>query len=298
MPRPRAATIALLVLTIASAAKKKSPDDTTQTLDLPKDPPMVAIGETSRLTFQVSPLSNKGLLSQQTRDALKSILKLNGGVPVIHIRAFVAGSGDLRRVPQIVSEVFTDKKMALPSVSVVQVGALSLEGAQVVLEAVSEGKRPANPDGLTFLAVQSPETLASALSVTCFVSDAAGAGSLAARFPGVPVDIVQTRRAPSNKDTRCEAVVRGGGVRASKLAFSGTQVAFGADEKAAGVAFQRLNRELPGDVVMSHIYALSAGIGEMARKVGAPGYPITVLPVEGVASIDGSFAVDAIAASK
>ena len=67
----------------------------------------------------------KGLLSQQTRDALKAILKANGGAPVVHIRAFVAGSGDLRRVAQIVSDVFGDKKMPLPSVSVVQVGGLA-----------------------------------------------------------------------------------------------------------------------------------------------------------------------------
>ena len=77
--------------------------------------------------FHISPLSGKGLLSQQTRDALKAILKANGGAPVIHLRAFVAGSGDLRRVPQIVSEVFTAKKMPLPSVSVVLAGGLPLE---------------------------------------------------------------------------------------------------------------------------------------------------------------------------
>ena len=55
---------------------RKNADDDTQTLELPKDPPMVAIGETSHLIFNVSPLSAKGLLSQQTREALqKPILK-------------------------------------------------------------------------------------------------------------------------------------------------------------------------------------------------------------------------------
>src|SRR5580693_7474342 len=117
---------------------KKDPDAVTQVLELPKDPPMVAVGATSRLVFHVSPLSGKGLLSQQTRDALKAILKANGGAQVIHIRAFVAGSGDLRRVPQIVSEVFTAKKLPLPSVSVVQAGGLPLENAQIVIEAVSQ----------------------------------------------------------------------------------------------------------------------------------------------------------------
>src|ERR1700685_3474220 len=104
----RYSRIAILtaVFLAAAIAGKKNPDDVTQVLELPKDPPMIAIGTTSRLVFHVSPLSGKGLLSQQTRDALKAILKANGGAPVIHIRAFVAGSGDLRRVPQIVSEVF------------------------------------------------------------------------------------------------------------------------------------------------------------------------------------------------
>src|ERR1700683_3159654 len=146
----RVAIVALFSLAAAYGAKKKNPDDLTQTLELPKDPPMVAAGETSRLVFYVSPLSTKGLLSQQTRDALKAILKANGGAPVVHIRAFVAGSGDLRRVPQIVSEVFTEKKLPLPSVSVVQAGGLPLENAQVVIEAVSETKKPVNPAGLSF----------------------------------------------------------------------------------------------------------------------------------------------------
>src|SRR5260221_10568869 len=129
--------LAALLVRIALPAKKKDPAEQTQTLALPKDPPPVAVGETSRLVFHVSPLSGKGLLSQQTRDALKAILKANGAVPVVHIRAFVSGSGDIRRVPQIVSEVFTDKKWPLPSVSVVRAGGLPLDNAQVGLEAVS-----------------------------------------------------------------------------------------------------------------------------------------------------------------
>src|SRR5271165_1150113 len=142
----------MLLLAISLSAKKKNPDEETQTLALPKDPPQVAVGETARLVFNVSPLSGKGLLSQQTRDAMKAILKANGGVPVVHIRAFVAGSGDVRRVPQIVSEVFTERKMPLPSVSVVLAGGLPLDNAQVVLEAISNARRDVNPAGLDFVA--------------------------------------------------------------------------------------------------------------------------------------------------
>src|SRR5580704_6004916 len=159
----RVAIMALLFLAVAYGAKKKNADDTTQTLDLPKDPPVVAMGETRRLIFNVSPLSAKGLLSQQTREALKAILKANGGVPVVHIRAFIAGSGDLRRVPQIVSEMFAEKKMALPSVSVVQAGGLPLENAQVVIEAVSAMKREMNPDGLAFAEAQPAASIEKAL---------------------------------------------------------------------------------------------------------------------------------------
>jgi len=256
---------------------------------------MVAAGEAGRLVFHVSPLSNKGLLSQQTREALKAILRMNGGGTVIHIRAFVAGSGDARRVPQIVSEVFGDKKMPLPSVSVVQAGALAMEGAQVVLETVTEAKRPVNADGLAFTGARNPSTVTSPLMATCYVSDIGEAPALVARFPGAPVDVVQTRRISAGEGARCEAVERGGNFRAAKLAFTGTQLAFGADEKAARVAFQRIDRELSGDVIIGHIYALSPAIGEMARRLRAATYPVTVVPVEGLASIDGSFAVDAVA---
>jgi enamine deaminase RidA (YjgF/YER057c/UK114 family) len=309
--------LAVLFLAVVWAAKKKNPDDLTQTLDLPKDPPMVAIGETRRLVFHVSPLSTRGLLSQQTRDALKAILKANGGAPVIHIRAFVAGSGDLRRVPQIVSEVFTEKKMQLPSVSVVQAGSLPLENAQIVIEAVSQAKREVNPDGLMFVESQPAVSLEKALDqlasrlgraaplrVTCFVSAMTSPGAIIARFPSAALDLVQTQRTPAHSEASCEAVAGGGRINAAKLAFTGTQVAFGADQKAARLAFQRIDRDLgeagvdPSDIVATNIYPLSVPMGDLARKVRTTAGTMTVIPFEGIASVDGSFAIDAVAASK
>jgi enamine deaminase RidA (YjgF/YER057c/UK114 family) len=288
----------LVMLAVVAFAGKNS--DETQTLQLPQDPPMVAVGETGRLVFHKSPLSAKGLLSQQTREALKAILKLNGGSQVIHLRAFVAGSGDLRRVPQIVSEVFTAKKMPLPSVSVVLVGRLPLENAQVAIEAVSVGKKEVNPDGLTF-ADASQLSGAVPLQVTCFVSSIDNADAIAARFPGAQVTVVQTQRVPGRAGEICEAVGRGGKVK-GRLAFTGTQVAFGADEKAAALAFERLDRELNAagskisDIIQTNVYSLSERMGELARKIRtAPGL-IFVVPAEGVASLDGAFAVDVIAA--
>jgi len=306
--RYRRIVLLAALFSLTAYAGKKNKDDETQVLDLPKDPPMVAIGETSRLVFHVAPLSAKGLLSQQTRDALKAILKANGGAQVVHIRAFVAGSGDLRRVPQIVSEVFTAKKMTLPSVSVVLAGGLPLENAQVAIEAISVGKRDVNRNGLAFVEAASPDELASKLAgavpvkVSCFVSSLESANAIEARFQSAAVNVVQTQRAPARPGSSCEAVARGGNVRTSRLAFSGTQVAFGPDEKAADLAFQRLDRELgaagvqPRDVIETRVYALSERSGDLARRIYKGRGPLMIIPFEGVASVDGAFAVDAIAA--
>jgi enamine deaminase RidA (YjgF/YER057c/UK114 family) len=321
--------IAVIVLAASLAAKKKNPDDFTQTLALPKDPPAVAVGETKRLVFHVSPLSGKGLLSQQTREALKVILKENGGASVVHIRAFVAGSGDVRRVPQIVSEVFTEKKLPIPSVSVVLCGGLPVENAQVVLEAISIAKKDVNPAGLeffggeeklsdgspvlpirallekslAFLADKMPA--ANALQVSCFVTDLTDAlhltSDIVGRFPAAAVDLVQTERAPFRAMARCEGVARGGSVQAAQIAFSGTRVAFGSNEKDASAAFQRLDRDLteagatPADIVFTSIYSLSPAASDAARKLRPQAPPMAVIPFEGVASIDAGFAVDAVA---
>jgi enamine deaminase RidA (YjgF/YER057c/UK114 family) len=309
------------------AAKKKNPDDITQTLELPKDPPAVSIGETRRLMFSVSPLSGKGLLSQQTRDAIKAIMKENGGVPVVHIRAFVAGSGDVRRVPQIVSEVFGEKKLPLPSVSVLRVGGLPLENAQVVLEAVSVAKKDVSSSGLRFLsgapatggdgASSARPLLDSALStlaskaagtqplqVTCYVSQLNQApeliSAITARFLGAAVDLVQSQRAPWQAFANCEAVVRGGD-GPPRVAFTGTRVAFGAAEKDAALAFQRLDRDLvdaganPADILQTNVYPLSQDVGTVVHRV-RPVAPVTNIVFEGLASIDAGFAVDAVAA--
>ncbi len=323
----RVTTVVALICAVAGtafAAKKKNPDDITQVLELPKDPPAVAIGETRRLTFYVSPLSARGLLSQQTRDAMKAILKASGNAPMIHIRAFVGGSGDLRRVPQIVSDVLTDKKMALPSVSLVQVGGLALEGAQVVLEAVTLSKKDVNTAGIGFMegqttagdsgraaleksleAVRSKAGTATVMKVSCFVSATGGlpemAGLAASRFPGAAVNVVQTLRAPVRTEATCEAVTQGGSVRAERLAFSGTRISLGADEKAAGLTFQRLDKDLAdagaeqGSIVAMSIYPLVTRIGEMARAVRGQAGAMTAVPFEGVASLDAAFAVDAVA---
>lgn len=207
--------------------KKKTDEEMTQVLALPKDPPGAVVADVPRLIFHVSPLSSKGLLSQQTRDALKSLLQQTKGAQIVSIRAFVAGSGDLRRVQTILSEVLTEKKMNLPALSVVQVGGLPLAGAQVVLESVATDRRVQNEHGLGFFSGQA-STMRDVLGplqkmtekagfsadsvrrITCFLSDLDNVGVVRAKaqtaFPSAALDVVQLQRSTLEDFAECEAV--------------------------------------------------------------------------------------------
>lgn len=239
------ATLLLLALitgaVFAAGKKKKKKEEEeppTQVLELPKEPPVAVTGDIERLAFHVTPLSAKGLLTQQMRDSLKSLLR-DSHTP-LKIRAFVAGSGDLRRVPDIVSEVLTDKHVPLPVVTVVQAGALTLTGAQVVLETTSGARKPVNTAGLAFLAPQQEmadqplmpvaplvarcvarlkEAAAAAgsspdavLRVTCLTTSlddaAASRAAISTAFPRAVVNYVQFVRAPAQTIATCEGVAR------------------------------------------------------------------------------------------
>jgi hypothetical protein len=300
----------------------------TQTLKLPQDPPLVAIGDTARLVFHVSPLSSQGLLSQQVREALKAILKLNGGAQIVHIRAFSASNGDVRRIPQIVSDVLGERHGPLPSVSVLQVGALPLEDAQIVLETVSIGKKEMNKDGVTFHAAETAVATEAAmplkpllqkaidqltaklggpaLAVTCFASDLEGAQELLhmveSAFPGAAVNLVQPRRLAWQTEASCEGVSRGSAdASAPRIAFSGTQVAFGTEEKDAAVAVQRLDRALTeagaapvANAELLRLYVLSPSTTAIARKQLTGSAPVGLFSVEGVGPASAGFAIDAV----
>ena len=234
-----AAVCALLAAAVAGEQRKKK-EEITQTLQLPKDLPPAVTGDPRHFTFHTTPLSGKGLLSAQVRDALRNLARETGGATVLHIRAFVAGSGDLRRVRDLVSEVFTDHKQALPALSLVRAGGLPLEGAQVVLEAVASAKKEVNPQGLVFLpafpvttdnpsdavaplASRSLEQLRQAtkeagsgpddmLRVTCFLSTLDNVADtrklVEAEYPHAALDYVQTQRTPGRAIAACEAVAR------------------------------------------------------------------------------------------
>ena len=222
------------------AFPQKPKKDETQTLQLPRDLPSTVEGDPRRLIFYVTPLSSKGLLSRQVRDALSLLGHQAKGESILKIRAFVAGSGDARRVRDLVSEIFTERKQPLPALALVQAGGLPLEGAQVVLEAIAAGKKEVNQYGLAFLSAQTAsaadptgpvtplavESLArlrlavkaagsepaDVLRVSCFLSSLddldATRQRVAAEYPGAAADFVQTQRAPARALAACEAVAR------------------------------------------------------------------------------------------
>jgi len=261
--------------------KKKNTDKepVTQTLPVLKDPPGAVVAETSKLVFHVSPLSAKGLLTPQTHDALNALMKMNRGAQIVKLRAFVAGTGDIRRVQTIVSEVFTDKKQPLPALSTVQAGALPMEGAQVVMESISVDKRPAHTHGLAFFSAEQGADASAAivrlesaakevgisgsamLRVTCFLSsidDLQAAREAAARaFPAAAANFIQTLRGAGESVTTCEGVAdrpqagdpitltqNAALLNTPKLIFTGTQMAFRDQDADLRLAFQRLQRAL------------------------------------------------------
>lgn len=342
--------------------RKKTEEELTQVLEIPPDPPSTVTVDTARLSFLDTPLSARGLLSQQTRDAVKWLLGQSRGRRMVKLRAFVAGTGDQRRVPAIVSEELTERKQPLPAVTVVQVGGLQMEGAQVVMEATLEERKPVNPEGIAFLSGQvarpadgesglkqaaerSADLLKTAmeaaqgsamLRVTCFLTslgdgDQARA-AVAARFPGAPLLLLQTQRAPRERLVECEGVARLKHAPAAEVAFlnpeglaqskaysqialvksprlvlTSTQLAFRYSEEDARLAFSRLQRTLEGaksslkQAVMMNSYPLSGQMAEMIRKVrfewldAARPPASTLLPFEGLPSMDSSFAIEVAA---
>ena len=224
----------------AGKGKKEEKEEQTQTRQLPQELPTSVVGDTRRLAFHVTPLSAKGLLSQQSRDALKALVRQTNQETVLKIRAFVAGSGDMRRVRDLVSEVFTQRHRPLPVISLVQVGGLPLTGAQVVLETTAEARKDTSPFGLAFFsasmaAANNPydpvpplteKSLAAlrqavkaagaqpadVLRVTCFLSSldnfAASRKLVETEYPGAALNYVQTQREPAQAMAACEAVAR------------------------------------------------------------------------------------------
>ncbi len=328
----------LTVCAVGPAAEKKAQEKKsgkadkeppTQSLPPVEEPPVAVAADASKLTFHVSPLSAKGLLSQQTRDAIKFLMQANHGARMVKLRAFVAGTGDARRVQAIVSDAFAEKKQPLPVLSTIQAGALSMEGAQVVIESISEDKdRRPNSSGLAFFPAQPGTDAQNALdglrkaaeeagvgagqmlSVTCFLEsiDEAGIAQATAAhlFPVAAADFVQRFRGGSGSQTECEGVGRTSSSGPAKLVFSGSQMAFGEKDADLRLAFERLNKALEPlgasgkDVIWSNFYTLGRTAEEkldgLRMEFFPAAVPVTALVFEGLPSPDASAAIEVVAA--
>jgi enamine deaminase RidA (YjgF/YER057c/UK114 family) len=221
--------------------KKKEQPEITQTLEVLPDPPVAITAETAKLSFYQSPLSAKGLLTQQTRDALKAVRSAAHGAAIVKIRAFVAGTGDLRRVASLVAETFSEGKLPIPAVSTILVGALPLDGAQIVMEATAQERKNVNPAGVAFFSGQlvraseeKPRPLAEVagesianlekaiaaagttnenlLRATCYVSVLDNPVDLSTKltqaFPKAAINLVQLQRVTGPSTVECEGVGR------------------------------------------------------------------------------------------
>ena len=143
---------ALCLAATLVAGKEKNPDDETQTLALPKDPPAVAVGETRHLLFyRVASFRQRAADPADTRrlesDSEGKRRRARGAHPGIRggQRRHSEGAANRQRSVH-------GKKTPLPSVSVIRAGGLPVENAQVVLEAVSVAKKETNSGGVQFVA--------------------------------------------------------------------------------------------------------------------------------------------------
>ncbi len=136
----------------------------------------------------------------------------------------------MRRIQDIAGEVFDGARQPLPALSVVQAGALPLEGAQVVIESIGIEKKGVNPNGVAFVSGQAGKSVEEALAkmksalvsggvepsdvlrVTCFVSsldDNQNANHLMeASFEKAAFNYVQMQRSPVMPAAECEGVAR------------------------------------------------------------------------------------------
>ncbi len=269
-----------LAIAVSAAQRHKNQEPKTQVLPLPPELPKALLADTASLDFHISPLLRTGGLSAQIRQSLNDLIRDTRGETIIKLRAFVAGAGDARRVQAEAADLFTDRKLPLPALTVLQVGALGQETAQVVIEAVVSTHKTVNPDGLAFFAGQNGSSFEEALrqlresvsaaavapdhilTCTCFTSQIgnydAARSAVQSAFPSTAINVVQAVRDPANDASMCEAVgqlteapagpvvllkkSRVTFVNTPQLIFTGLQLSFGSFLDDAHEAFVRLQR--------------------------------------------------------
>ncbi len=276
-----AAFLLALALTVSASQRHKNQEPKAQVLPLPPELPRALLADTATLDFHISPLLKAGGLSAQIRQSLTDLIRDTHGETILKLRAFVAGAGDARRVHAQTADIFTDKKLPLPALTILQVGALGEQGAQVVIEAVVSTHKTVNPNGLAFFAGQNGASFEQALqqlrdsvsaaavapehvlTSTCFVSQIAGyeaaRAAIQSAFPNTAINVVQAVREPASDASMCEAVgqlseppaagpvvllrkSRATLVNSRQLIFTGLQLSFGSFLDDAHEAFVRLRR--------------------------------------------------------
>jgi enamine deaminase RidA (YjgF/YER057c/UK114 family) len=274
--------VSALAPSVYAGHKKKNEEPKPQVLPLPKELPRVLPADTRVLSFRTTPLLKSGRLSAQTRETLNGLIRDTRGATIVKLRAFVAGVGDSRRVQEMVSEMFTDKKLPLPVLTIVQVGGLGEDSSAVVIEAISAERKPVNPNGLVFISGETGSSLEASLtqvseksksaglapsdvlSATCFTSRVNNYpgmhAAMAAAFPQASLNLVQALRDPMDSRTTCEAIGRipsGDAtaraslppgsriaiVTAPQVVFTGLQLSFGTFLDDADSALSRLSRD-------------------------------------------------------
>lgn len=242
---------------------------------------MALAADTEGLDFHISPLLKTGGLGTQIRQSLNDLLRDTRGETIIKLRAFVAGAGDARRVQAEATQIFTEHKLPLPVLSILQVGGLGEETAQVVIEAVVATRRMVNPHGLAFLVGETGSSFEDALdklkrtsdgitlprdhvvSCTCFTSRIenyqATRAAVQTAFPKTAITVVQAVRDPLNDVSTCQAIgqlteapsdapvvllpkERAVLVNSPQLVFTGLQLTFGSFLDDAHESFSRLQR--------------------------------------------------------
>jgi len=151
-------------------------------------------------------------------------------------------------------------------------------------------------------------------------------------YAGAALNFVQVQRAPARAVAECEAIAglrwntgtaihmlnpEGLGpssqlsqialIGAPQVILTGSQEAFGFQDADARLAFERLQKSLSQEgvslreVAFTSMYPLSARISEQVRKIrgefynGARPPAGTMLPFQGLPSMDAGFAVDVVA---
>lgn len=273
----------LATFTGLSAQRRKNgnTEPKPQVLPLPPELPMALVADTASLDFHISPLLKTGGLSAQIRQSLNDLIRDTHGETIIKLRAFVSGAGDARRVRAEVASLFTEHKLPLPVLSVVQVGGLGEETAAVEIEGVVATKRTLNPNGLAFFTGETGGSFSEALerlktsvraanvtpdhllTTTCFTSRIEDynqtRASVQSLFPHTAITIVQAVRDPASDASMCEAIgqltqapargplvwlqnARATLVNTPQLVFTGMQLSFGSYLDDAHEAFVRLQR--------------------------------------------------------